>query len=176
MLITNQDSLRKYKKKYNLFETSEKIGNKMGDFLQELGRDVRLLEPSAGTGNLIKIAEKWCDFKPVIDYCEIQEDLCESLSVYNKVGTDFLLYNPGNIYDVIIMNPPYKNKSAIKHVDHAWDCLKGGGRIIVLVDIGSCEYLDNEYCGHVFHKEEIKKGFKETNLTTCLYLIHKPLY
>jgi hypothetical protein len=176
MDIVDQESLREYKKKFNFFETPEKIGEKMGFFLQEMGRGVRILEPSAGRGALIKIIDRHATFSPQIDFCEIQKDFCDELTTYNKVGEDFIEYTPGGIYDAVIMNPPYKNGLAKKHTDHAWDCLKPGGRLIVLVDRGCAEYLDEEYMGHIFSREKIEKGFSETQIDTYLFFIIKPMY
>ena len=174
--VVDIDTLREYKKRFNFFETPEPLAAKMGEFLSHMGRDIRILEPSAGLGALIRAAERGCDFPPTIDYCEIQEEFCLMLGKYNRVGGDFEKYNPGPVYDAVIMNPPYKNGLANRHVDHAWSCIKPGGRIVILVGKGSVDFIDREFEGHVFYREKIKKGFKETSIDTFLYLIHKPLW
>jgi len=171
--IVDQKTLRQYKKKYNFFETPAKIADKMASLLEGIGINAKILEPSAGLGALIKAVEKWCKF-PQIDFCEIQEVFYEKLTDYNHVGTDFMEYNPGSVYDAVIMNPPYKNGLAEKHVDHAWDCLKPGGRMVALVGRRAADFIDDEFYGHVFYREEIKKGFRETSINTYLFLIHKP--
>ena len=176
MQIVDQASLRAYKKKYNFFETPKKIAKKMGELLEQMGRDVMILEPSAGLGALIRAAEEGSDFPPKIDYCEVQEEFCEALTDYDKVGDDFMLYNPGPIYDAVIMNPPYKNNMATKHTNHAWDCLKPGGRIVALVGDAGARFIDEEFMGHIFHREEFEKGFNETTIKTYLFMINKPLY
>lgn len=176
MQIVDQASLRAYKKKYNFFETPEKIAEKMGVLLEEMGRDVRILEPSAGLGALIRAAEEGSDFPPQIDFCEVQEEFCEALADYDKVGDDFMMYNPGPIYDAVIMNPPYKNNMATDHTNHAWDCLKPGGRIVALVGESGARFIDEEFMGHILHREVFEKGFSETTIKTYLFLINKPLY
>ncbi|MCK5021476.1 MAG: hypothetical protein KAS32_30975 [Candidatus Peribacteraceae bacterium] len=103
--IVDQDSLRKYKKEFNFFETPTAVADKMGYFLTGMGRGIRILEPSAGLGALITAAEKYCDFSPKVYFCEIQREFCEALTNYTLVGKDFLTYAPGEIYDAVIMNP-----------------------------------------------------------------------
>jgi len=174
-MITNSDDLRKYKKKTNFFETPNVLANQMAGLLAIKHGD-KILEPSIGLAALIKAVEKKYKFEFSVDFCEIQDSFYPHLTDYNFVGSDFVDYNPGQIYDAIIMNPPYKNKLAEKHIDHAWDCLKPGGKIVALVGEGSINYIDEEYSGYVFHREEIKKAFKETPITVYLLLIHKPLY
>jgi hypothetical protein len=174
MHIVDQESLKRYKNKYNFFETPPKIAAKMSSFLEELGRDVRILEPSAGLGALIDAAITSCNFPPQIDFCELQDEFSQNLQQYNKVGSDFMEYHPGPVYDAVIMNPPYKGNTARKHVDHAWDCLKPGGRLVALVGKNGADFIDEEFYGHIFHREQIKKGFKETSIDTYLFLIHKP--
>lgn len=174
--IVDMDGLRKYKKEHNFFETPKAIAIKMADLLEAVGRDSRVLEPSIGMGALAKALEESTPYPIQIDYCEMQEDFIPHLSKYNRVGADFAELKATSLYDAVIMNPPYKNNLAQKHIDHAWNCTKPGGRIVALVSAGAVGYLDEEYMGHVFHKEEIKKGFKETSIDTFLYLIIKPLY
>ena len=175
-MITDQKQLREYKKKYNFFETPVIIADKMADLLDDMGRDTILCDPSIGTGALAQAVERNCLFIPTIHFCEIQSDFYPLLTKYNKVGSNFTNYHPGPIYDAIIMNPPYKNKLAESHVDHAWDCLKSGGKIAALVSVTAANYIDAEYEGYIFHRELIKKGFAETSIDTVLLLIIKPLY
>lgn len=175
-MITDQAQLKAYKKKFNFFETPILIADKMAELLDGMGRDAICCDPSVGTGALAQALERNCLFVPSVDFCEVQSDFFPFLTKYNKVGEDFAEYNPGPIYDGIIMNPPFKNKLAEKHVDHAWDCLKSGGRLSALVSESAAAYIDREYEGYVFHREVIKKGFAETSITTVLFLIIKPLY
>ena len=176
-MIVDDKTLRQYKKEFNFFQTPPKIADKMGAFLAEMGRDVKILEPSAGLGALAHAAEKYLDDSAEIVCCEIQDEFIKILeSKYKTVKRDFLDFHPGPVFDGCIMNPPFRNHAAEKHVDHAWDCLKPGGRLVALVGKGAVDSIDEEFYGHVFHKEKIVKGFKETSVDTFLYLIHKPLY
>jgi 16S rRNA G966 N2-methylase RsmD len=176
MPVVDLNMLRAYKKKFNFFETPEVLADQMAGFLDGLGRNARILEPSAGMGALIRAIERAMLFLPQIDYCEIQEEFAAILSTYNRVGSDFMQYKPGPVYDAVIINPPYKNKLAELHVDHAWNCIKPGGWIVALVGKTAGSYIGSEYEGHIFHEEMIKKGFQETAVDTCLFLINKPLW
>ena len=177
-MIVDAKSLRRYKKKFNFFETAEELADRMAELIDDVGLGARILEPSAGMAALISAVHRAIkyDIEP-IDFCEIQEEFSEILirAGARKVGGDFLELSPEPIYDAIIMNPPYKNRMAEEHVDHAWKCLRPGGKIVALVSPTASEWVDTEFEGHVFVREEIPAGtFKETNIRTCLFLIHKP--
>jgi hypothetical protein len=174
--ITNRKELLAYKKRYNFFETNSAVAAKAAELLDGVGYNARILDPSIGRAALPKAVKTRFSYPIHFDYCEIQEDFYTLLGDYNRVGTDFMEYNPGPVYDAVIMNPPYRNGIAQNHVDHAWDCTKLGGRIVALVGKACAGFLDREFSGHVFHREVFEKAFSETNITTYLFLIHKPLY
>ncbi len=177
--VVDLDSLRRYKKKFNFFETPDSLADQMAERVDDVGLNARILEPSAGLGSLIRAVHRAVKY-PIrpIDFCEVQAEFAAILlaSGAMQVGSDFTEYKPGPIYDAVIMNPPYKNGMAERHVDHAWNCIRPGGKIAALVGRQAAEWIDEEFCGHVFEREEIKKGaFKETPVGTVLFLIHKPM-
>lgn len=176
-LIVDSDSLRAFKKKTNFFETPPAIAERIADLIDDVGRDARILEPSAGMGALIKAVHQAIKY-PIapIDFCETQHEFIPVLSTLgNQVGKDFEQYNPGPVYDAVVMNPPYRNRAAERHVNHGWECIRPGGKIVALVNTTTAEWIDEEFCGHVFVREALEKGFTETSITTVLFLIHKPL-
>ena len=179
-IIVDADTLRLYKKQFNFFETPTALADRMAELIDDLPENSRILEPSAGMGALIRACQRLIKNKPVFyDVCEPQPEFVTILEKLGAthVGDDFTAYRPSPIYDGIIMNPPYKNRMAEKHLDHAWNCCKPGGRIVALVGSGAVEYIDSEYEGYVFERSLIpRKTFAETPIETCLYLIHKPLY
>ncbi len=95
---------------------------------------MKVLEPGGGTGN---IAEKMRDTGADVDVAEISEPLREVLEAkgFNLVGRDFLDYEPGAIYDSVILNPPFS--ADIEHVRHAYELLKPGGKLVAIVGEGS---------------------------------------
>lgn len=152
----------------------------MAELINDVGLGARILEPSAGMGSLLKAVNKAIQYSIApIDFCEVQDEFIPSLEGLGarRVAGDFLEYTPGPIYNAVIMNPPYANKAAERHVDHAWNCISPGGKIVALVGKMTGEVIEEEFHGHVFEREEIPRNtFKETNIATILFLIHKPLY
>ena len=101
--------------------------------LAGIASDHRVLEPSAGNGSIVKAMP----FGLVVDACEIQDELREGIApLCNVVGTDFLAYEPGPVYDRIVANPPFTKGQSVKHANHMLDCLKPGGRIVTILDAG----------------------------------------
>lgn len=92
---------------------------------------MKVLEPNAGMGHL---ADKIKDTGADLDVGEFAYTMSELLKAkgHNVVSGDFLEYNPGEIYDRIVMNPPFSNDSDVKHVTHALNMLKPGGRLVAI--------------------------------------------
>jgi len=99
---------------------------------------VRVLEPSAGNGDLAK-GHPWSSERSFYYKRSIPIDCCE-LDVgrhavlrdkgFNVVGIDFLKFGSGSIYSHIIMNPPFAEGA--KHVLKAWDILWDGEIVAIL--------------------------------------------
>lgn len=121
------------KKEFQFFETPETLAKQMIDWA-EISQEHRVLEPSAGNGNILKFIP-WS-----ADYCEIQQNLSDSLQMKYKncsfKSANFLEYNPGPIYDRIVANPPFTKKQEIEHVSHMLDCCRSGGRIVSIMSRG----------------------------------------
>jgi len=95
--------------------------------LADISYNSRVLEPSAGIGN---IADQIKKFVNNVDVCEQTYSYQELLTLkgFNVVGSDFLKYENNNYYDCIIMNPPFNQEQ--EHIKHAYDLLKVGGKLI----------------------------------------------
>ena len=123
------------------------------DMLSDVSKDdlkeKRILEPSAGKGDIIDYIEKYvAGYRdPVhlenIDCIENDPDLLATLygKGHNVVHNDFLKFQTDTFYDFIIMNPPFQNGD--EHLLHAWDIMKDGTIICVL----NAETLKNTYTG-----------------------------
>lgn len=102
---------------------------------------MRVLEPSAGTGNIVKALHA---FDVTVDAVELLPDNCKTLhaipfeeSPLNKITEgDFLAIEPEAIYDRVVMNPPFEKRADIKHVLHALKFLKPGGRLVSVMSAG----------------------------------------
>jgi hypothetical protein len=119
---------------------------------------LRVLEPSAGTGNLARrCISKLSDIEPwrreeyarsyrfdnAVDCIEVQPDLAarlEAEGIYNRViCTDFLSLKPSSFepYDMVVMNPPFDMERDIDHVTHALEFLKPGGQLFAIMSAGT---------------------------------------
>lgn len=139
----------------------------------------RVLEPSAGIGNIADQIKKFVDN---VDVCEQMNSYRELLTLkgFNVVGTDFLQYENNNYYDCIIMNPPFSDEQ--NHIKHAFDLLKPGGRLISITsphwtfanDKNSKEFREwfNELGGEI--AEELESGtFEMTGVKTNIIVMDK---
>jgi hypothetical protein len=99
-----------------------------------IGPRDRVLEPSAGTGAILKALPASVDKVAV----EINPGLVAGLTRVGVSGlriheADFLLCN-GDLgtFDRILMNPPFKDGADIAHITHAVKFLKPGGRLVAI--------------------------------------------
>jgi len=120
---------------FNLFQTPVEIAEKMAALIPAGSKTI--LEPSAGLGRLYRAARKRL---PGSSYTIIEnagpclKELYQLIEGHNTVlkGIDFLEYNPQSLFDTIIMNPPFKMGTDIKHILHARKMLATGGILISL--------------------------------------------
>lgn len=96
----------------------------------------RLLEPSAGHGN---IALAFPEAR--IDCYEIQPASVDALNALNPgnwtvTQADFLSVEPSPVYDRVVMNPPFAKRADIHHVRHALRFLAPGGRLVSVMSAG----------------------------------------
>lgn len=103
--------------------------------LAEIKPHHRVLEPSAGTGNLIRA------IGPTPDKVAIETDprLCRQIreSGLHVIEADFLQFDPptadpASMFDRVVMNPPFQNGADIRHIKHAARFLRPGGRLVAL--------------------------------------------
>jgi phospholipid N-methyltransferase len=103
-----------------------------------------ILEPSAGTGNLIDtIRTAYPDTS--VSFCELNCFLLdilrgkyEGLSDVHFVGRDCLELNSGEWkpFDRIVMNPPFERGQDVEHILHTLTLLKPGGILAAIVSAG----------------------------------------
>lgn len=122
----------------NLFPTPAAVAERAVE-LADLFAGCKLLEPSAGTGNLIEAAVGAGVFRSDVTACEINPTLAAGLK--DKAGRvvpgDFFERN-GDLgtFDRVLMNPPFDHGSDIQHVRHALKFLDEGGRLVAIVAAG----------------------------------------
>jgi len=122
-----------------LFPTPPDLAARMVQ-LADIQPQHSVLEPSAGTGSLLKAIHPKAPLS--VAAIEIDQQLTRALTAqfpYTKVfGHDFLEYNRSGYtrFDRIIMNPPFENGADVKHVLHAWNMLAEGGVLVAIMSAG----------------------------------------
>lgn len=114
------------------------------EYLQEYRPEsLRVLEPSAGAGAIAKAARAFFGgAAQTIDTVEYLPENCEALKKegFTPFNGVFLDYQPDELYDVILMNPPFSlagDKLAyMTHVLHALSLLKPEGRLVAILPTG----------------------------------------
>jgi hypothetical protein len=102
---------------------------------------VDFLEPSAGTGAIVRAAlARWTNLVLNVECCELNRALADGLLragykvVPDGMNEDFLEYKPGPIYGLICANPPFSRE--IEHVRHMYECLAPGGQMVSVMSEG----------------------------------------
>ncbi|MBP2480184.1 phospholipid N-methyltransferase [Stenotrophomonas sp. PvP093] len=117
-----------------LFPTPPDLARRMVD-LAGLADCMTLLEPSAGTGRLLQ-AVRDSGAAVVSTSIELNPRLCEALRLsYADVRQGDFLDFGGDVlgsFDVVLMNPPFRNASDISHILHALQFVRDGGRLVAL--------------------------------------------
>lgn len=172
-------------KMLNIFLTPQSIAKKIIDF-SNINNDNKkdtfdILEPTAGTGNLIAELVKENPEKYKIDAIEAVKEIyyigAARFNNFNNIKwqqENFLNYKTNKKYDYIFMNPPFninvRNKQVndIDFVNYAYNFLKNDGKICALI---SSSFLTNSKPKYKKFKEfiennnietlEINEGFKE---------------
>jgi tRNA A58 N-methylase Trm61 len=106
----------------------------------EMNSECRVLEPSAGTGNLLRAIADSCEFESNLANVvavEINLNLAHNLGAgFPKSDIrrgDFLTFN-GELgkFDRIVMNPPFANGADVQHIKHAITFLNPGGKLVAI--------------------------------------------
>ncbi len=118
-----------------LFPTPPEIARQVIE-LADIQPEQAILEPSAGTGNLIA-AMRQIPIVGSLTAVEINHGLADGLRERfpnaRVVCADFLATN-GELgtFDRIVMNPPFANAVDIQHIRHAREKLRPGGRLVAV--------------------------------------------
>jgi len=124
----------------DFYPTPPEVAAEMLDPLDLRGKTV--LEPSAGSGNLVRecldrgAAEVlWCEKEPQL------QDMLSSIRDATPAHSyaDFLQVHAADVshIDLIVMNPPFSADEA--HILHAWEIAPPGCEIVALCNWNTCE-------------------------------------
>jgi predicted RNA methylase len=110
----------------------------------DIHADMRILEPSAGTGRILDALKAAGHLGAcIVRAVEINRQMADRLA-YAYPGAvvdcaDFLSIDPANWcdpFDCILMNPPFADGADVAHVVHAMRFLKPGGRLVAVMSSG----------------------------------------
>ncbi|WP_036489134.1 methyltransferase [Myxosarcina sp. GI1] len=144
----------------------------------------RVLEPSAGAGDLCQILRN--SGVKQIDCFEVHPLLQKALKLqgYNLLGDDFLSSTPQPVYDRIIANPPFSRSDVANHTQHAYQFLKSGGKLVTLAhhyqlkpsssDRRFFSWLDWVNARFLNCNQAMSHSDRPTNTPLQLILISKP--
>lgn len=101
------------RKKFQFFPTPDPLARRLVELAGILPGE-RCLEPSAGTGNIAR-------HLPLADCVELDPKNRAVLEEqgFRVVGDDFMKFEPGDVYDVVVMNPPFCKGQDARHILHA---------------------------------------------------------
>lgn len=132
--LADPDSKPRAVSSFNLFQTPEELAYRVAGMLPLTGR---VLEPSAGLGRLYRAIRKRSS-ECHVTLVEISPDCCGELYRATEndrnstlIQADFL-ETKLELFDGILMNPPFKMGRDIKHIEHALTMLKEGGTLVSL--------------------------------------------
>lgn len=158
----------------NLFPTPVDVAGRVAAYADLRAGD-RVLEPSAGTGRLLDAIEAGPHGEVVaveVSYA-LAEDLRRRYPSVEVRCADFLSTS-GDIgtFDRVVMNPPFDHGEDIRHVRHALEHLRPGGRLVAIVANGPKQreafYDDAE------HWEDLESGtFAGTSVRAALVVLVK---
>lgn len=173
------------KKELQFFPTPRPLAQKVCK-MACINEDSVVLEPSCGNGAIADVA--WEYHPKALVGIEINPNMAQYLKdkpYETVVGKDFLQYYQPNVFDRIVMNPPFSKHQDIEHVHHAYTMLKPGGILVSIIGISSTFRDDAK--SEAFRQfliitgaeiASVEKGaFKEsgTMVETCIIKICKPL-
>lgn len=142
MILTGEVEVPK--DEFNYFPTPKKIVARLME-LAEIKAGMRVLEPSAGQGAIAK--EMAAAGAEVMMFELMQDNYAKlvdlNLPLASVLKDDFLMVAPIQVYDRVVMNPPFLKQSDIKHVLHALKFLKEDGLLIAVMS-SSVTFRDNK--------------------------------
>jgi predicted RNA methylase len=129
-------------KNFGFYPTPDAAADRVIDLAPLYHREgdprITVLEPSAGTGNL---AQRCAAKGAIVDCIEIHGERAHQLRQsgrYRRVmQCDFLSVQPSDLYDCVVMNPPFDRERDIDHVMHAMKFLKAKGTLLAIMSAGT---------------------------------------
>lgn len=118
----------------DFFPTPVAVAHRMTQ-MARISKGMRVLEPSAGNGNL---ADAAAAAGGEVDVIEISSQLRDILTLkgYTAVAHDFNTFTPDEPYKAILMNPPFSKRQDAEHIMRAYGMLASGGTLVAIAGEG----------------------------------------
>ena len=155
----------------DFYPTPPEVAAEMIDPLDLRGRVV--LEPSAGSGNLLQECLNrgatevlWCETEPKL------RDMLTSIRGGYYLGHDFLLVQAHQVshIDLVVMNPPFSADEA--HILHAWEVAPPGCEIVALCNWNT---IEGRYRGLQLQLASLIEAYgSKENLGECFATAERP--
>jgi predicted RNA methylase len=130
------------KDEFNFFPSPPAVVIRLME-LAGIERGMTVLEPSAGRG---AIAFACHARGAVVDCVELMKANVDTLISDKRCRAvsycDFLSMQPSQVYDRVVMNPPFVKQADIKHVVHALQFMKPGSLLVAVMAAGVTFRLD----------------------------------
>lgn len=108
--------------------------------LAEVENGMSILEPSAGTGNLLDCLPKGDYFISCIEPMTMNCEVLKKKGYMVNQSTFEDVYNKLPLFDRVIMNPPFSGQRDIKHVTMAYHLLKPDGVLCAVISENALYY------------------------------------
>lgn len=119
---------------FQFFETPAEIADWLVSLVGEIGAGMRVLEPSAGRGAIVKAIHRVCP-EVTVDCYELMPENREFLQTMQNVrvmGENFEEERATYQYDVIVANPPFSKNQDIQHLRRMYAWLKPYGVVAAI--------------------------------------------
>lgn len=127
-----------------LFQTPPDLAARLVALLGDIPAGATILEPSAGLGRILdalaaRLKTKKIESSVTLAAVEMAADCAQELFNQDRPNVrirqrDFLTCTPAELglFDFIAMNPPFTMRADVRHILHARQFLKPGGRLAAL--------------------------------------------
>mgnify|MGYP000141474038 CR=1 FL=1 len=149
-------------KRFQFYATPEDMAYKLVNMTLNpfLNKSVRILEPSAGQGSIIKAIENWhlneakhLHIKEVtaVEFMNqnaalLKKEIRKYFFPVEVIESDFLKYDQYiNYFDYVIANPPFSKGQDIEHFYKMYEVCKPGGTITSIMSVSWLNNTSKKY-------------------------------
>lgn len=175
--ILNGGQIVDEKKTFQAFFTPSKLAAEVVGMAEVNGKIC--LEPSAGIGALADELKVQGAARETV-LVELNPEFVKQLEEkgYHVYEGNFLEKQfPSDAFDRVVMNPPFDKNTWVKHIEHAWNFIKDGGRLVAVCPSAKHNKFFQRFVeGKDYSIKEVPAGeFSEsgTQIATMIVSINK---